>query len=123
MLSSCTSLGTKSSWESTSPKVSLKKSCISHVDDEKISLIIGGENYQVGTSTPLKTLFNEYTEKQSVSLKSLRFSYGGKTLFVSTAGRKTPIKLGMLDCDTIEIQSNNDAMLRDDDKSGSHKDK
>ena len=134
MLSSFVNLGTKSrvmdfvgnvsnDWESTSPKVPLKKSHTSNFDDDKISLIIGGENYQVGTSTPLKTLFNEYAEKKSVSLKSLRFSYSGKTLFLSSAGKRSPSELGMLDGDVIEVQSNQEATLMDYDKPTSHKDK
>jgi DNA-nicking Smr family endonuclease len=133
MLASFVNMGTKSrvmnfvnnvsnDWESPSPKSS-KKSLRSSSDDEKINLIIGDDSYQVGTSTPLKSVFNEYADKNSVCLKSLRFSFGGKTLFLSTAGKKTPHELGMLDNDTIEVQSNQEPEPKEEDKPSPQKSK
>jgi DNA-nicking Smr family endonuclease len=68
-----------------------------------ITLVIGGDSFQTYPSKPLKTVFNEYADKHSVSLKTLRFSYAGKTLFLSTVGNKSPDKLGMIDHDSIEV--------------------
>ena len=57
----------------------------------------------IGSSTPLKTLFNEYANIRGVSLRSLRFSHAGKILFVSTAGKKTPDEMQMEDQDVILV--------------------
>ncbi|KAL7534038.1 hypothetical protein ACHAXR_005609 [Thalassiosira sp. AJA248-18] len=54
-------------------------------------------------STTLKSLFNEYAEVRDASLRSLRFSYEGQTLFLSSAKNKTPEDLGMNDLDTIHV--------------------
>jgi hypothetical protein len=75
-------------------------------DEETISLVVGGETYDIGASTPLRMLFNEYADKNEVSLKSLRFSYAGKTIFLSSVGNKTPMELGLADNDTIEVSNN-----------------
>jgi len=45
------------------------------------------QSFDIGSYTTLKVLFNNYTEKRGVSLRSLRFSYCGKTLFF---GNRTP---------------------------------
>ena len=57
----------------------------------------------IGLSTSLKTLFNEYSEQRGTSLRSLRFSYEDKTLFLSSAGHKTPSQLGMNDLDSVSV--------------------
>eukprot|EP00956_Cyclotella_meneghiniana_P037428 scaffold138737_cov38-Cyclotella_meneghiniana.AAC.2 len=50
------------------------------IQEGSITLMIGGESFEACPSKPLKTVFNEYADKHSVSLKTLRFSYAGKTL-------------------------------------------
>mmetsp|Transcript_9005 Transcript_9005/g.15672 ORF Transcript_9005/g.15672 Transcript_9005/m.15672 type:complete len:519 (+) Transcript_9005:81-1637(+) len=61
----------------------------------------------IGSSTTLKTLFNDYAEKRGVSLRSLRFSYAGKTLFLSSVSNKTPEELNMHDQDVIYAHNTN----------------
>jgi len=70
------------------------------VDDKKEN---EPHSFNIRSSTTLKALFNEYAEKRGVSLRSLRFSYGGKTLFLSSAGNKTPEELNMEDQDVISV--------------------
>jgi DNA-nicking Smr family endonuclease len=65
-------------------------------DDREIS---------IGVSCPLKSLFNEYAEERNVSLRSFRFSYQGKTLFLSCAGTKSPSDLGMKGDGTVIVVS------------------
>ena len=57
----------------------------------------------IGSSTSLKTLFTDYAEKRGVSLRSLRFSYEGKTLFLSSVSNKTPDEMNMRDQDIITV--------------------
>jgi len=61
-------------------------------------------SFNVDSTTTLKALFNDYAEKREVSLRSLRFSFMGKTLFLSSAGSKTPEEFGMQDEDVITVQ-------------------
>jgi DNA-nicking Smr family endonuclease len=120
MLASFVNMGTKSrvmnfvgsvsqDWErkSLNKSSSLRSSSTRSNDpeDDDITLVIGGCSFRVCPSLPLKSVFNEYADNNSVSLKSLRFSYAGKTLFLSTAGRKSPNELGMLDNDMIEVHN------------------
>ena len=63
--------------------------------------------FDIGSSTTLKTVFNEYAEKRSVSLRSLRFSYAGKTLFLSSVGNRTPEEMQMRDQDVISVHDTN----------------
>ena len=64
-------------------------------------------SFSIGSSTTLKTLFNDYAEKRGVSLRSLRFSYGGKSLFLSTVGNRTPDELNIRDQDIITVHDTN----------------
>merc|ERR1719401_543679 len=57
----------------------------------------------IGSSTTLKVLFNDYAKERGDSLRSLRFSYRGKTLFLSSVGNKTPDQLNMKDKDIITV--------------------
>lgn len=57
----------------------------------------------IGSSMTLKTLFKDYAEEREISLRSLRFSYEGRSLFLSSAGHKTPEELGMQDQDVINV--------------------
>jgi len=61
----------------------------------------------IGSSTTLKTLFNNYADKRGVSLRSLRFLHNGKPLFLSSAGNKTPDELNMRDQDMIIVHDTN----------------
>ena len=71
--------------------------------DDTITLVIGNDSFRVCPSKPLKTVFNEYADKNSVSLKTLHFSHAGKTLFLSAVGKKSPDELGMTDNDSIDV--------------------
>ena len=53
----------------------------------------------------LKTAFNDYADKRSTSLRSLRFTYRGKTLFLSSVANKTPDECRMRDLDIIEVHN------------------
>ena len=55
----------------------------------------------IGVSHTLKELFTEYSEEQRTPLRSLRFLFEGKPLFLSSASKKTPAQLGMRDHDVI----------------------
>jgi hypothetical protein len=51
----------------------------------------------------LKRQVERYALNRGVSLKSLRFSYEGKPLFISSLGRKTLAELGIQDLDEIVV--------------------
>ena len=55
----------------------------------------------IRVSHTLKELFTEYSEEQRTPLRSLRFVFDGKPLFLSSASKKTPAQLGMRDHDVI----------------------
>jgi len=57
----------------------------------------------IGLSMQLKKLFNDYAEVENKSLRSLRFSHEGRTLFLSSVGNKTPKDLGMENHATIIV--------------------
>lgn len=71
-------------------------------------------SFEVGSSTTLKALFNNYADKRGISLRSLRFSYASKTLFLSSAGRKTPDELEMRDKDIIVVHDTTRSNSKDD---------
>lgn len=125
MLAGFVNMGTKSrvmnfvgsidqDWQSKSLKTSLKSSTKSTHEEVHMTLVIGGDSFRVCPTMPLKTVFNDYAEKNLVSLKSLRFTYDSKILFLSTAGKKSPEELGMLDNDAIEVHSTQEAPNNDD---------
>ena len=95
-------------WGGASPaskKSQIKSSTGSHIelflqDDVKEEERHG---FSIDSGTTLKTLFNDYADKRGVSLRSLRFSYHGKTLFLSSVGNKTPDALSMRDQDVITV--------------------
>ena len=67
-----------------------KELCIVFVDDlSKDRCII-----KIGESTQLKWLFSDYAEERSASLRSFRFIYKGRTLFLSSVGKKTCKEMG-----------------------------
>ncbi|KAL7543600.1 hypothetical protein ACHAXR_012912 [Thalassiosira sp. AJA248-18] len=80
------------------------------VDDTQIHLILvdgtnGGQrhSFNIGSSINLKTLFNDYAEKRCIT----PISYHDKTLFLSSAGNKTPNELQMQDQDVINVHDTN----------------
>ena len=74
------------------------------IDDQRPNILL---SFDIESDTTLKTLFNDYAEKRDVSLRSLRFSYNSKTLFLSSAGNKTPDELSMRDQDIINVYDTN----------------
>ena len=48
----------------------------------------------------------EYAEDRDISLHSLRLSYEGSALFLSSAGNKTQCDFGMKDADFIMVVKN-----------------
>lgn len=59
--------------------------------------------FDILSSTTLKTVFTDYAEKRGVSLRSLRFSLANQPLFLSQIGKKSPKEVGMQDLDTIIV--------------------
>jgi len=99
-------------WNETSTSPSLKKGHSETLSNKgaQISLILIDDanredrhSLDIGSSTSLKTLFNKYAGIRGSSLRSLRFSYTGKYLFLSSVGHKTPEELGMKDQDLIMV--------------------
>jgi hypothetical protein len=73
--------------------------CIVFIDDDTKEEI----QVEIGRSTHLKSMFNEYAEKVSTSLRQLRFSYNGKTLFLSSVKSQTPDDLNLNNMDAILV--------------------
>ena len=78
------------------------------VDDKEIDIVFVDEQskekrMKIGKSTKLKSLFDNYAEERSASLRSLRFSREGSTLFLSSVGKKTPSDLNLSDGATITV--------------------
>ena len=98
-------------WNKTSHGSSSKNQ---RPDDDGVEIKIILSNQDNGTklekiikpSTPLKSLFNTYADESGESLRALRFSYNGGTLFLSSLGQKTARDLCMQDSDTISIFNN-----------------
>ena len=74
----------------------------------------------IGSSTTLKTLFNDYARERGDSLRALRFSYRGNTLFLSSAGNKTPEQLNMRDQDVITVYGRRESQATDSGGNASH---
>jgi DNA-nicking Smr family endonuclease len=82
----------------------------SNVDAQQIKITLVDDTneaerqtFDIGSSTTLKSLFNDYAEKRGISLRQLRFSFNGSMLFLSSAGHKTPEEMGMHDEDFIMV--------------------
>jgi hypothetical protein len=78
------------------------KVILSNKDDDGID-----SEQTISVSATLKTLFNDYADECGVSLRSLRFSFNGSMLFLSTAGNKTAKDLGIEDGGVIEVSNVN----------------
>ena len=72
---------------------------ITFLDDDNREV----KKMKIGRSQKLKLLFNGYAEEVGVSLRSLRFSYEGKALFLSSAGSMTPADMDMNDLSFITV--------------------
>lgn len=59
----------------------------------------------IQVSRTLKEVFTKYSEEKGTPLRSLRFVFEGKPLFLSMASKKTPSQLGMRDHDVICVSS------------------
>lgn len=99
----------KKSRNSRSGKGMNKGDIKGEVDNEEIDIVFVDEqskekrNMKIGKSTKLKSLFDNYAEERSASLRSLRFSCEGSTLFLSSVGKKTPSDLDLSDGATITV--------------------
>lgn len=84
----------------------------SDIDEKEIKIILSNEEKgsrnekTIKPSVALKSVFNAYAEECGESLRSLRFSYNGSTLFLSSLGQKTASDLGMNDSAVISVFSN-----------------
>ena len=85
---------------------------------EKISLVLSnkenGSKYEkrINMNSTLKSLFNSYADEHGISLRSLRFSYNGSILFLSSVGQKTPEDLEMKHLDVILVVSSKNTNSR-----------
>ena len=52
---------------------------------------------------PFKQFLARYAEDRDISVKSLRVKYNGKTLFISSIGKKTPLDLGIKQDGALKI--------------------
>ena len=64
------------------------------------------KSMRYGQSMPLKSLFKKYAEDNNLSLRQLRFSYEGRTLFLSSVGSKSAKDLGIETLDSIFVTNN-----------------
>ena len=73
-------------WNGTSKSKSAKHSK-ENMDSTEITVVLSnnGISYEksIQMSTTLKSLFNGYADECGISLRSLRFSYNGRTLFLT----------------------------------------
>lgn len=111
-------------WKGTSKNCHRSSSASN--DGAQIKLILADDaneddrqSFDIGSSTTLKALFNDYAEKRGISLRSLRFSFAGKMLFLSSAGHKTPEEFGMQDQDVIKVHDTSKHQESSDDDSHS----
>lgn len=76
-----------------------------------------------GLSMNLNRLFKKYAEDRDLSLRQLRFSYEGRTLFLSSVGNKTPQDLGIKHLDSIFVTNNADKSEEESSSSSSDESK
>ena len=76
-------------------------------NEEEITIVVSNGNdrkeFSLKHSTCLGNLFNSYAEECDVPLKSLRFVFHGRTLFLSSVGKRTAKDLNMRDMDEISV--------------------
>lgn len=76
---------------------------------------------EVARRAPLKSLFTRYADDRGLSLRSLRFVYKGKTLFLSSVGKMSPDDMKMSHED--EIVANDSSVVISQETSPSKKTK
>ncbi|KAL9179151.1 hypothetical protein ACHAXT_000193 [Thalassiosira profunda] len=62
-----------------------------------------GQLQPVERASPLKFILMVWAQDRNVSVKSLRIEHNGRTIFMSSIGKKTPEALGLEDDDVIKI--------------------
>lgn len=93
-------------------------------DDDEIEIFLVNSRTKekarmsYGVTVTLKSLFKQYAEDRGLNLRQLRFSYEGRTLFLSSVGNKTPEDLGMKHLDSIFV-ANPSSVTRDEEDSNS----
>ena len=60
-------------------------------------------NYEVGSEVALKPMFTAFANQRGTNLRSLRLSYKGKRMFISSVWNKCPKELSMQDEDVIHV--------------------
>lgn len=97
-------------WYSTSPAKKVKQPSMILGNSAQIKIVFVDDanddekhSFDIGSSITLKSLFNDYSDRRGISLRSLRFSFAGKALFLSSAGHKTPEELGWKDGDFVKV--------------------
>ncbi|KAL7530890.1 hypothetical protein ACHAXR_003731 [Thalassiosira sp. AJA248-18] len=79
------------------------------IDYELIFLDLDGGGKEVkkkiNEDSTMKTLCTDYAEEQGKDVKSLRYSYAGRPLFLSSVGKKQPASLGLVNMDVILVSS------------------
>lgn len=107
-----------SDWQSLAFSQKYKRrNSVKNGEEDQIEIIFADENgehkFCIGSSMTMKSLFNEYADEVGISLRSIRLTYDGKNLFLSSVGSKTPSELGMKDLDVIHVKSSS-LMLEDE---------
>lgn len=93
-------------------------------DDDEIEIVLVDARTKekarmsYGVNITLKSLFKQYAEDRGLNLRQLRFSYEGRTLFLSSVGNKTPEDLGMKHLDSIFV-ANPSSVARDEENGSS----
>ena len=96
-------------WGLSSPKSHKKRTASNTTDEEgetlEIIFVDGSDRrtFRIGSTTLLKTIFDEYGEQCGMSLRSLRFTWNGNTVFLSSIKNKTPNEMKMSDKDEITV--------------------
>eukprot|EP00578_Thalassiosira_sp_NH16_P002003 CAMPEP_0181130940 /NCGR_PEP_ID=MMETSP1071-20121207/30142_1 /TAXON_ID=35127 /ORGANISM="Thalassiosira sp., Strain NH16" /LENGTH=584 /DNA_ID=CAMNT_0023217065 /DNA_START=111 /DNA_END=1861 /DNA_ORIENTATION=- len=62
-----------------------------------------------GSRMNLRSLFKKYAHDRNLNLRKLRFSYEGRTLFLSSVGNKSPKDLGIENLDSIVVTNSDSA--------------
>mmetsp|Transcript_21781 Transcript_21781/g.37391 ORF Transcript_21781/g.37391 Transcript_21781/m.37391 type:complete len:550 (+) Transcript_21781:72-1721(+) len=98
-------------WQDNSRLSNTNSSCNDRQgkESETICIIMTDEvtkeevKLEIGSSTTLKSLFNDYAQVRGTSLRSLRFLFEGRTLFLSSAKNKTAEQLGLGNLAIIKV--------------------
>ena len=97
----CTSLRQVRNW-GTKTRITLRE-IVAPTDEERQNMglvhpdamLHRNHEYEIGSETTLKPVFNSFAAKMGASLRSLRLTYKGRTMFLSDFKNKTPKQLGM----------------------------